>query len=267
MKVTILTSLFHADNDVEPFLQDIVSTEGFGVDSQLFIDDVRSSHADPCRVRRIVEGVARYHRGIVYTALDKDPGLYNLWNGQIKRSRTPYLALACLDDRRNPSSLREHAAALEARNDIDVVCGPTLGTSRPGETFAVNSAYRSFSASFNWQSEVTSSVGSASEFGLDDLFRRDAKGRWIDSDNIPHCMPMWRKSLNDRFGYFDESTYGPLADWEFWIRCASGGARFLLLERHAGLYLINPDSHNRRLPTDHIKRAIIERYRKDRCAD
>lgn len=78
-------------------------------------------------------------------------------------------------------------------------------------------------------SDDASQDGSVAEaerrFGIDDLFLRDDAGRPVDSQNVPHCMPMWRASLHQRYGTFDPRSFGPIADWEFWIRCASGGAR------------------------------------------
>jgi hypothetical protein len=71
---------------------------------------------------------------------------------------------------------------------------------------------------------------------------------------------MWRKALHDRFGYFDELLYGPLADWEFWVRCASEGVHFRIVREPLGLYWENPMSHNRRVPAEMYKQRIIDRY-------
>jgi hypothetical protein len=136
-----------------------------------------------------------------------------------------------------------------------------LGTKTPFETWEENTADRTFCKGFNWQNENLSTLGSPREFALADLFYKDKNGRWVDSDCLPHCMPMWRKALHGRYGYFDERKFGPLADWEFWIRCASGGARFLLLREVLGLYWENSQSYNRRVPTEEIKKRIISMYR------
>ena len=61
-----------------------------------------------------------------------------------------------------------------------------------------------------------------------------------------HCMPVWRRSLHDKYGYFDEDTFGTSADWEFWLRCAEKGEILYHLTNSFGIYFINPNSHNRR---------------------
>lgn len=44
------------------------------------------------------------------------------------------------------------------------------------------------------------------------------------------CQPaaFWRRSLHDRFGWFDPA-YDNTFDYEFWLRLSAGGARFLYL--------------------------------------
>jgi hypothetical protein len=52
-------------------------------------------------------------------------------------------------------------------------------------------------------------------------------------------MPLWKKSLHDRFGYFDEN-YKTAADGDFWLRCAVGGATIKMVNHPVGLYYENP---------------------------
>lgn len=58
-------------------------------------------------------------------------------------------------------------------------------------------------------------------------------------DCVPNNHPMWRKSLHNRFGYFDES-YKIAGDWEIWIRAAFGGASFKRIPLPLGIYYKNP---------------------------
>ena len=56
-------------------------------------------------------------------------------------------------------------------------------------------------------------------------------------------MPLWRKSLHDRFGFFDES-YKTAADGDFWLRCAVGGAKISMVNHPVGLYYENPSGRS-----------------------
>ena len=58
-------------------------------------------------------------------------------------------------------------------------------------------------------------------------------------NNSPHCMPLWKKDLHKKFGYFDES-YKTAADGDFWLRCAAGGAIIEMVNHPVGLYYENP---------------------------
>ena len=57
--------------------------------------------------------------------------------------------------------------------------------------------------------------------------------------NMPHASPMWRKSLHDRAGNFDES-FRSAGDWEMWLRAASKGIKFKKINDVLGLYYFNP---------------------------
>jgi hypothetical protein len=258
-KISIIASVFAADDDIAGFLEDISRQSVFEL-CELQLCDLPASHRDAVAVEAIIRHYADRYSNIRYQKLSADPGLYEIWNSLIRESRGRYIAMAPLDDRRAPECLEHLLLALEMNPQVDVVCAGVHATRRPGERWERHSAYRTYGCGFNWQQNDTSSLGSDADFGIHDLFYRDESGAWIDSDCLPHCMPLWRKSLHERFGFFDEAAHGPLADWEFWVRCAAGGARFRLLRTVLGLYLENPNSHNRRVSTDGIKRRIIDRY-------
>ena len=50
---------------------------------------------------------------------------------------------------------------------------------------------------------------------------------------------MWRRTLHDTYGTFDEK-YKSAGDWEFWLRCAFGGAQFKKYSDILGVYYFNP---------------------------
>jgi hypothetical protein len=58
--------------------------------------------------------------------------------------------------------------------------------------------------------------------------------------NLPHNHPMWRRTLHDKYGKFDES-FKSAGDWEFWLRCCvAGDSKFKKLNDVLGLYYFNP---------------------------
>ena len=65
---------------------------------------------------------------------------------------------------------------------------------------------------------------------------------------------MWRKSLHDRYGYFDE-TFSSSGDWEFWLRIAEG-TRFQHIPEFVGLYLYSDASAEHRNPVQRINEDL-----------
>jgi hypothetical protein len=50
---------------------------------------------------------------------------------------------------------------------------------------------------------------------------------------------MWKKSIHDRFGFFDDK-YLTAADGDMWLRIAQGGAKIKMVNHPVGLYYHNP---------------------------
>lgn len=75
------------------------------------------------------------------------------------------------------------------------------------------------------------------------LYLTDEQGH-VKSQNIMHCMPIWDKSLHDKYGYFNEDKYGTSADWAFWLECTKNGEQFCLVPKILSQYYINDQSHN-----------------------
>jgi len=157
------------------------------------------------------------HKNIIYKHLNDDPGIYACWNLMIKETESEYITNANVDDRLFPSSIENHTDLLDSSPDIDVayclnVCveapnpNPCLLT---GQELLIPTA----------------------EFSIDNMLK----------GNLPHNHPVWRRSLHDRFGYFNETDYVSGSDWDFWLRCAVNGANMRLIPRRLGVYYKNPE--------------------------
>ena len=52
-------------------------------------------------------------------------------------------------------------------------------------------------------------------------------------------MPVWKRSIHQRFGYFN-SSYKTAADSDMWIRAVKGGAKIKMIKDIVGIYYHNP---------------------------
>lgn len=163
------------------------------------------------------EILERYPQAVTILT-DDIPGVYEAWNMGIKAAGGKYITNANCDDRLAPHALKKMADILDKETtysvvypDVDIVT--EIGGNPKGQ--------------YRWL-----------EGGIKELLTACFLGP----------MPMWRKSLHDRFGYFDED-YKSAGDYEFWMRLASQGVKFYhVRDEILGAYLKRDNSVEHREP-------------------
>jgi glycosyltransferase involved in cell wall biosynthesis len=140
------------------------------------------------------------------------PTIYAAWNMAIKESTGEYIANANCDDHIYSGSYAEMAKVLNDNPDIGLVYGDENQTD--GKTNRLKQRPQG-------------------DFSL------------LTKMCFVGPMPMWRKSLHDHFGYFNES-FKVCGDYEFWLRLAVNGVKFHHIPRALGLYLNRPNSAEHR---------------------
>lgn len=151
---------------------------------------------------------------IKYYRLDSDPGLYAAWNIAVKHCTSPIIGNWNIDDRKNKDGVEIMLHKFDLNPSIDVLYGITYVSNVANERYIDNS-YDQIYPVFN--------------HSFENLMRH----------NSPHCMPLWKRELHDKFGYFDES-YKTASDGDFWLRCAVGGSIIQMMNHPVGLYYENP---------------------------
>ena len=209
-KVSIITSVYDGDEFIEPFLENLTNQTIFD-NCELVMINANS----PGKEEKVIKKYMKKYDNIVYKKLDEDPGIYGTWNEALKLATGEYITNANLDDRKALHSLEAHAKELYTNPEIGLVYADSYITNNPNETYEDNSAQN---RKYNFE-----------QFSKEAMLR----------GNQPHNNPMWRKSLHDEHGLFD-STYKSAGDWEFFLRCAFGGAQFKKINEVLGLYYFNP---------------------------
>lgn len=243
--VSLVTSVYDGAEHMAGFLANVAATV-LHCNGEVVIVEA----ASPGNEYEIFERFLREHPGIAerfrYIRLEDDPGLYECWRIGIEASRSRYVGNANVDDRRSPM----HTLALLSALQQD-----------PGLAGAATALRVTRRLNAPWYSETSDSIWFDHlnrEVSFGDFYRTTIAGL-VASQNLMHCMPIWKKSLHDTYGWFDESTYGTSADWAFWLKCAGGGERFRLLSDALGGYYLNEGSHNRRYDRDGRKELQIIR--------
>ena len=210
-KVSIITSLYKGGAHIKGFLDDIVNQTIFEEICELIIVDANS----PDNEKDIILAYQKKHPNIIYLRLDWDPGIYGCWNKAIEVARGKYLTNANVDDRKSSMSLEIHLKVMEDNPKADVIYADILVTQSPNETFENNTAIGLYP--------------SPPDASFDAILNRGA----------PHNNPLWKKSLHEKSGMFD-NRYKSAGDLDIWLRFLENGARFGKINAPLGLYYMNP---------------------------
>ncbi len=205
--LTIITSVYDGDFYIKNFLEEI-SKQTIYSKCQHIIVNANS----PGNEEDIIKPFLATHPNVEYYSLDKDPGLYAVWNFAIKNSLSEYIINANLDDRLRYDTYQILLSEISSDSTIDLVYSDAYITQKPNQSFGKHQYDSSYIApEFSHESLVT--------------------GCYIGSH------PMWRKSLHEKFGYFNES-FTCAGDWEMWLRASYNGAKFMHLNELTGLNYI-----------------------------
>jgi GT2 family glycosyltransferase len=212
-KVSIITSVFKGDAYIEQFMEEIVKQTIFD-QCELIMINANS----PGNEESVIASYMESYPNIVYMKLDKDPGLYGVWNIAIKMAHGEYIINANLDDGLAYDALEKFAKTLDEDSNIDLVYSDFYVTKKPHQNFY----------DLNGKNSVITDTEEFSYYNLRKSF---------------YCMtnnhPMWRKSIHEKYGYFDES-YIAAGDCDMCARMALGGSQFKRVPGILGFWYVNP---------------------------
>ena len=208
-QISLFCSFYKGQNFIQQYLGDMLNQSIFNATEFVFLDC-----NSPENEKQYILPLIEKYNNIKYFKLNKDPGLYAAWNEAVKLCSAPIIGNWNIDDRKNKEGLEILLNQFTKDSDLDIAYGFTYVSRTANEKYIDNS-----------YNEIYPYLPHTFE----NLLR----------NNSPHCMPLWKKSLHDRFGYFDEN-YKTASDGDFWLRCAAGGAKITMVNHPVGLYYENP---------------------------
>ncbi|GAG45889.1 unnamed protein product, partial [marine sediment metagenome] len=187
----------------------------------------------------IVKKFQQKYDNIKYIKTEERETIYKAWNRAIKAASGKYITNANTDDRHAPHMLERLAVELERNEDIAAVYSHFYVTTVENQTWETKTPERMS----DWHPP----------------YSREA----LLKGNFMGPQPMWRKSLHDEYGYFDQ-TLKVSGDYEFFLR-VSQTHNFLLIPEPLGLYLFSPNSLERTAGTrDEEDERIWNLYRNNK---
>jgi hypothetical protein len=267
--ITILTSIYKGDLYIEHFLKNITKCNNYSKCEHLIFNIVKSNSD---YLTQLLYVYSRKYKNIKVIHIKEDPGLYEVWNRGIKMSKNTYLLTLNIDDMISNTFLDMTYDYLNKNPEINLVCTPVIVSSKlnsdnfkdlsktlwtqkyinsksidinkgkPYDTYPIDKELLKLKLKIK-----ETNLYNKTELCYYDYFDKYDMIQIIDnklfSFNIPHCCPVWRKSLHDKYGYFNEKEFGPCADYEFWLRCINDTI-FGLIQDISVIYYLNPISHN-----------------------
>jgi len=207
-KISLITSMFKGEKYIEKFLNNITSQTVFDKCELIIIDAKSPENEFP-----IIEKYMKQYSNIKYKRLENDPGIYGAWNVGIRMASGKYLTNANLDDIKSREQIEIMVNCLEKNPKIDLAYSESYITALDNEAYEKNSS-------------------EGKTYPIAD-FSDEAMVKCL-----PGCMPVWRKSMHEKVGYFDES-FRHAGDHEMWLRSVRAGSKFKRISGTHGLYYMN----------------------------
>ena len=217
--VSAIVSTYNAERFLRGKLEDL---EAQSIAHQLEIIVIDSG--SPQNERAIVEEFQGRYDNISYLRTKRRETVYQAWNRGIRMATGEFVTNANTDDRLRRDALETMVRALREHPEC-VLAYPDMRITM----------------------EENASFERHEPFGFRD---------WPEFDRLSLlelcCVgpfPLWRRSLHDAIGYFDE-RFKSAADYEFWLRAALNHD-FIHVPEFLGLYWLSPETVSRKgdLPT------------------
>lgn len=206
----IFCVIYNGKDYVDGYLQDMLEQTIFRQTNFYFLDCASTDGSS----EKILEMSKKYNN-IFLKILEKDIGLYEGWNYCVKSwMKERYVGNWNIDDRKNPWSLETLLAHIQYDDSLDLVYGQTILTKEKND---------------NWKTCKSNIVYPCLPHTFDNLLK----------NNSPHCMPIWKRGIHEKFGYFN-NKYKTAADTDMWLRACAGGAKMKMVHDIVGLYYENP---------------------------
>jgi len=218
-RVSAIVSTYHAERFLRGKLEDL-EAQTIAHDLEIIVIDSGS----PQNERAIVEEFQGRYPNIRYLRTERRETVYQAWNRGIRMATGEFVTNANTDDRLRRDALETLAGALDRHPECVLAYPDMRITRQENATFEAHTP-----------------------FGFRD---------WPPYDRLALlelcCVgpfPLWRRSLHDEIGYFDE-RYKSAADYEFWLRAALRHP-FIHVPEFLGLYWLSEETVSRKgdLPT------------------
>ncbi len=223
MRVSIITSLYNCEKYLDGFFEaadKIKNKEAY--EFLLIHNDPKEKELQKINIE------TKEKPWFKHIIVEEREGLYESWNRAIRIAQSEYCAIWNVDDIRTPESIFLQMNALENNYQSDLSFGDIWGTAHYGtfkEKLYIHPTWEENKRAYMYRHMIG-------------------------------CFPLWRKTVHNKIGYFDEQLK-LVADLDFQVRIARI-SKIIKVKQEIGYYLVNSPhklSSNGRLQA--IERNVI----------
>jgi len=214
--VSAIVSIYNCEKFIKGCLDDLLQQT---IASQVEIITINSGSQQ--NEKKIIQEYQDEYINIKYIETDERETIYKAWNRGIRIASGKYITNANSDDRHRKDAFGVMSDVLEKYDDIDFVFANQLITNHENEIFE--------------RCKPTGSIHYRPVNNMEDLIQYGSIGP----------QPMWKKSLHNKIGYFDENLE-VAGDIDLWLRASCNKCKFYHVDELLGLYLLREDSAEHR---------------------
>lgn len=230
-EISIITTFKQDNGFLDGFLKNITEQTIFDK-CELIIVDAASSGDE----QQKIEKYQQKYDNIKYIRLEENKKPTPCINIAIKESSGKYLTFAFLDDRKSKTCLQELYEEIKNSNDVHLIYGKIALSNVANETFNENSKDKFLESSII-------------EYSPENMVKC-----------LPGPMPMWKKSVHDECGFFDEENCNYADDWDMWLRMIKNGFKFKKIDSIVGIYLLGGRSQQENIEQRKEEAKIFFKY-------
>ena len=295
-EITIVTSFFNADKYITHFLNNVNNIIGYNKLCLHYAYNIDGSHNQNEKVLDILNNFSLLHPNFKLININKedDKGLYHLWNLAVKTTITPYMMTLNIDDMCYPNYIINGLKYIKYNNKIAILSCPVNVTKTPNSKNYYTRWYKTKKIYYDKRFNLNLQLKKANvvynkgkyielycnrnykkisykipsnfkksifveynEYCLEDMFIDWNNNNNYNSFCIPHCCPIWKRELHNKYGEFDYTKYGIYADFEFWLRVMKDNNKCFLMKKAEVLYLEDDNSLERRSSNKDVYMNLI----------
>ena len=289
--VTIFSSLFNCDIYIDNYLSCLKNLKDFE-SHKMIIWNIIDSNSDVTN-KKIKEFCSiRNNILLLGKTKNEDTGLYDSWNSMLDMIDTELVCNYNADDKLHPDYLVDYVNEFKKNPHLNLVFSPLRLSRNINDSFSSKLPYQ-FSTKMifynsnenvgnidpehmnleykmkicedykNFKINVSKKRVQYKNLTIFDFFNNNGDILKMDDwspCNLVGCAPMWKKSLYDKYGGFNENEYKAAADFDLWMRFFSNEGNFKKLDKSYVMYYRNTNSYFHRENHDDVHKKLVNKF-------